>query len=235
MEKALLLSIGILGCLVQSASAQNSLFTTANDFGQFNGGVVTVSSLYYSDNSTVNGIGNTVSPGGADALGSLQLTAPGGWQGWVAGSDWPGATYDLFQAINPGGARPWSAESGYGAGNVVAYSGVMSFDLYGGNLTDWNWWGVTFNYDGNWYQAWATTSSDFTGSDGRRWTHYIVPFTMTAQAGITYFGMGFAENAGSIAGETICIDNIQVTQVPEPSIFAFLGVGMTGLLLRRRR
>ena len=42
MKKTLLLSIGILGWLAQSASAQVSLFTTANDFGQFNGGAGTV-------------------------------------------------------------------------------------------------------------------------------------------------------------------------------------------------
>ena len=81
MKKTLLLSIGILGWLAQHASAQISLYTTANDFGLFNGGAGTVSSLYYSDSTTVNGIGNTVNPGGVDGVGSLQLTATGGWNG----------------------------------------------------------------------------------------------------------------------------------------------------------
>ncbi len=234
MKKTLLLSLGMLGWLVQGAPAQ-TLFTTTDDFGLFNGGAGTASSLYYSDRSTVNGIGNTASPGAAGGVGSLQLTSPGGWSGWLSGSDFPGATAALFSAIDPGGFRPWSPESGWGAGTFVAHSGIITFDLYGGNLTDWNWWGINFNYDGYWGPFWATTSSSFTGADGRTWTHYEVPYTINATAGATYFGMGFAENAGTIAGETFYVDNFQVTAVPEPGTSALLGLGLTGFLLRRRR
>ena len=197
MKKTLLLSIGILGWLVQSASAQVSLFTTTDDFGLFNGGAGTVSSLYYSDSSTVNGIGNTVNPGGAGGIGSLQLTATGGWNGWLAGSDFPGPTAASFAAIAPGSTRPWSAESGYGARHLCcATRESYRLTSIGGNFTDWNGFGINFNYDGYWGPFWAATSSDFTGADGRTWTHFEVPYTINATAGVTYFGMALAENCG---------------------------------------
>jgi hypothetical protein len=238
MKKTLLLSIGILGCLAQHASAQISLYNTANDFGLFNGGAGTVSSLYYSDSSTVNGIGNTANPGGASGIGSLQLTAPGGWSGWVSGSSSPGQAGNqaFLSAIDPGAIAAWSAGSGYGPGTLPAYSGTMSFDLYGGNFTDWNWFGITLNYDGHWDPYFASTSSSFTGADGRTWTHYEVPYTINAvSGGLTYFEFGIAENAGSIAGQTFYVDNFQATVVPEPGTLALLGLGLTGFLLRRRQ
>lgn len=228
----------MLGWLVQSASSQVSLFTTANDFGQFNSGAGTVSSLYYSDTSTVNGIGNTANPGGTSGIGSLQLTAPGGWSGWVSGSGAPGQAGNqaVLSAVDPGAIAAWSAGSGYGPGTLVAYSGTMSFDLYRGNFTDWNWFGITLNYDGTWNPFWASTSSDFTGADGRTWTHFEVPYTINAvSGGLSYFEFGIAQNAGSIANQTFYVDNFQATVVPEPGTFALLGLGLIGFVLRRRR
>jgi hypothetical protein len=234
MKRSLLLPIGILGWLVLSASAQVS-YTTTNDFGFFNSGGGTVSSLYYSDSSTVNGIGNPLAAGGAGGIGALQLTATGGWSGWLAGSDFAGPTAGFFSAIDPGGSRPYSPESGYGPGTLVANSGTISFDIYRGNFTDWNWFGVNFNYDGYWGPFWATTSTDFTGADGQTWTHFEVPFTINATAGITYFGMGIAQNAGAIAGQTFYIDNFQVAVVPEPGTFALLGLSALSAVCFRRR
>jgi hypothetical protein len=237
MKKTLLLSTAILGCLFQSTSAQVSLFTTTNDFALFNGGAGAVSLSYSSDSTTVNGIGNTVTPGGASGIGSLQLTAPGGWSGWVSGSSSPGqaANQAFLSAIDPGAIAAWSAGSSYGPGTLVAYSGTMSFDLYRGNFTDWNWFGITLNYDGTWNPFWASTSSDFTGADGQTWTHFDVPYTINAvSGGLTYFEFGIAENAGSIAGQTFYIDNFQASVVPEPTTFALLGLGLTGFMLRRR-
>jgi len=219
--------------VIGNASAQ-VLFTTTNDFGQFNGGAVTVDSTYYSESSTVNGIGNTSDAGGVGTPGALQLTAAGAW-GPNGSSWWPGATYDLFQAIDPGGARPWSAESGYGAGTVIAHSGVISFDLYTGNLTDWFQPGIHFNYDGNWWVGFETNNFTFVGADGRTWTHYDVPFTLNARPGdLSYFGVSFAENSGGgNAGLTYYVDNIQV--VPEPGTFALLGLGVLSLFFVVRR
>lgn len=237
MNKRLLLSIGILGCLVQSASAVLSLYTTANDFAQFNGGAGTASTTYYSDSSTMNGIGNGTS--GAGGVGSLQLTAGSGWNGWVA--DFPGATAAFMSAIDPGGIRPWSPESGWGAGSLTAHSGTILFDLYRGNLTDWNGWGVNFSYNGYWGPFWATSSTDFIGADGRTWTRFEVPYTINLTTNLTYFGMALAQNAGTIEGQTFFVDNFQIVPVPEPAATgaiaagALMLCGAVKIYLRRRQ
>lgn len=234
MKKTLLLSLGILGCILQTASAQ-VLYSTTNDFAQFNGGTAITSSDYFSVIGTVNGIGNQTSPGGSGGVGSLQLTASGGWNGWLPGSDFTGQTAASWSAIDPGGSRPWSPESGFGPGNFLAYSGTITFDLYRGNFTDWSWFGINFNYNGYWGPQWAATSTDFTGADGRTWTHFEVPYSINANAGVTYFGMALAHNAGAIGGQTYYVDNIQVVPVPEPGMIAMLGLGFSGIIAFRRQ
>jgi hypothetical protein len=235
MKKLLFLSIGTLGWLVQSTSAQVTVFTTADDFGQF-GSPATANANYYSESGTVNGIGNTSSPGGASTAGSLQLTSPGGWNNWLSGSGFSGLTGAALSAIDPGAIPQYSAASGWGPGSLTAYSGTMTFDVCAVNLTDWHQFGISFNYDGcNWYQAWTTTSSDFTGADGNTWTHCVIPYTINATASLNYFQAAIAQNAGSTANEIFYIDNIQVAAVPEPGAFALLGLGGLGALIFRRR
>ena len=110
------------------ASAQSSLFTTTNDFAQFDNSTSVVSSVYYSVASTVNGIGNTSNPGGTGGVGSLQLDSIVGYN-FVPGGSFPGPTYAAFQALSPGSTRPYSAEAGGGPGNMLPASGTITMDV----------------------------------------------------------------------------------------------------------
>jgi len=223
MKRTLLLSFGTLGLLVQSASAQ-SLFTTTNDFALFSGGSPVLSIDYYSDNSAVNGLGNA-NAGAAGGIGSLQLTMSGGWGG-VSSAPGVAGNQGFLSVFNPG-AVAWTS--------LVAGSGTLSFDVYTANLTDWNQFGVIFNYTGNW-NAFFGNATGFTGADGRTWSHVEVPYTINAVNGLGYFGIDLAKNAGGgIVDQVIYVDNFQVTPVPEPSAFALAGIGLAGLLIFRRR
>ena len=51
---------------------------------------------------------------------------------------------------------------------------------------------------------------------------------------IDYFYIAFAKNEGGTVGSTTSIDNLYIA-VPEPSSTALLGLGLSSLLLRRRR
>lgn len=232
MKKALLFSIGIMGWLAQSASAQ-TLYTTINDFGQFNSGAGVTSSLFYSDSSTVNGIGNTSNPGGADWVGSLRVSGPTGW-GPLAGTDFPGQTQASFAALAPGSTRPWSPESGYGPGTFVAYSGTLTFDVYRGGLGDWSQFGFHINSGTQW-SVFFGTDSDFTGADGNTWTHYVIPYNIGAGSAGYFQATLAAQGGGGNAGTFAYVDNIQIVPVPEPGVAALMGLGLSAFVGFRRR
>lgn len=220
-SKAFILLVVVLGL---GATAQGQvLYSTANDFAQFASGAGVTSSTYYSVASTVNGIGNTSNPGGTGSIGSLQLVSSGGYTGDLSGSDFP-IDQATLSALDPGALAPYSAGSGYGPGTVYANSGILTFDLYGGNLTDWNQFGITLNYNGNYSTFFPATTSNVTGADGRTWTQCVIDYNINAVVGgLTYFGVSIAQNdAGDTAGEVLNIDNIQISAVPEPAPTAFL-------------
>ena len=215
-SKTLTLLAAVLG-LGTTAQAQ-ALYSTADDFAQFAGGAAVTSSAYYSVASRLNGIGNTSNPGGTGSIGSLQLVSSGGYTGDMSGSDFPVGQATL-SALDPGALAPYSAGSSYGPGTVFANSGILTFDLYAGNLTDWNQFGITLNYNGNYSTFFPASTSNFTGADGRTWTQCVIDYNINAViGGLSYFGVSIAQNdAGDTAGEALSIDNIQITAVPEPA------------------
>jgi hypothetical protein len=219
------------------ASAQTSLYTTTDDFAQFNSNAGVTSSLYYSIASTVNGIGNQSSPGGTGGVGSLQLASLVGYD-WISGGSLPSPTAAAFQALSPGSSRQYSAESGGGAGTMLPASGTITMDVETGNLIGYNYYqfGIGLNYNGNYNFDFSTSSSTFTGADGNTWSHLVIPYT-TQAASLTYFGWGLIENSGSpgVGGETFYVDNIQIQAAPEPGTMALAAMGGGAALLFFRR
>jgi len=235
-SKTFTLLTAVLG--VGTAAQAQALYSTANDFAQFASGAAVTSSTYYSVASTVNGIGNASNPGGAGTIGSLQLTSTGGWNQYLSGSSFPVDQASL-STLDPGAAIPWSAAASYGPGTLTAYSGILTFDINTANLTDWNQFGVTFNYNGHYDTFFPTTTSSFTGADGNSWTQCVIDYSLAAEsASVTYFGIGIAQNAaGDTAGETFNIDNIQISAVPEPSpttALAAVGAAFFAFFVPRR-
>lgn len=238
MKKLALLSIGMFAFALQpAANAQTSLYTTTDDFAQFNGGAGVTSSTYYSIADSMNGVGNTSNPGGTGGIGSLQLASIDGF-GTIPSGGFTDPTYAAFQDLSAGSTRPYSSESGYGPGNMLPASGTISYDVYTGNLVGYGYYqfGFNLNYDGNYGQFFSSSTSTFTGADGNTWTHVVIPYTTSATA-LNYFGWGLMENSGGtgVGGETIYVDNIQITPAPEPGTMALAGMGGAALLLFFRR
>ena len=244
--KALALGVAVTAAALTAASAQtttNPIYITTNDFGQFNGGGTNavVSSSFFSVNNTTNGVGNSSSAGGTGTAGSFQFISQNGY-GTVSGGSFTGPTAAAFTALSPGSLRPYSPESGFGPGTMVAGSGTMTFDVDTANLIGYSYYtfGFNLNYDNNYSTFFPSSSSNFTGADGNTWTHYVIPYT-TAAHSLNYFGWALAENSGGgPGGETVYVDNFQIAStvaVPEPSTIALLVMGGLGavIMIRRRR
>lgn len=235
MKQTLVLSIAAAGLLVQSGTAA-TLYTTADDFAQFHGTPVT-SASFFSDSSTVNGAGNTSTPGGAGSAGSLQLTLTGGW-GNVPGGEFSfsSGSSAAVQAIAPGSTGT----------SIGAASGTISFDVYAPTFTSWWGIGLSVSYkDHNWWEganqffSWQAggSSSSFVGADGNTWTRHTIPYTISAATEGWFYMSLFSNSDGVNTGKTFYIDNIEVqaSPVPEPNTMAFAAMGVAAFLLRNRR
>ncbi len=245
MTKKTMYLTGLLAVsTVLTASAQTSLYTTANDFAQFGGwwagtpSAVT-STTYYSVASTVNGVGNTTAAGGAGTPGSLQLTMQN-WGNPANANPQVAFTDAELAALAPGSSM---------ASGITASSGTLSFDLYapvaftgsydsfGFSMGYWSGAGWTASL---WTDYNTGSYTTFAGADGNTWRHYSFNYTLPASASgpIQGFEMPFFMNADSADnGKLVYIDNVQVlvTPAPEPVTLALAGMGGAALLFFRRR
>ena len=225
---------------MQNAQAQQTLFTTYDDFAGWSGSSGTTagqSTAWDFDGSTINGLGNNGNAGGAGTAGSLSIQGPPAGNVWTDVAWSPGEAWlPLFMhAVDPGSLAAYSAESGYGPGTTVANSGVLQMtytfpDNEGGSYFQL---GVAFNYDGNW-NAFFGSSVSYATVNGQDTTTVDIPYTINAvSAGITYFSMGIIYNSDYSPVLPFYVDNIQV--IPEPSTAALVGLGALGLAMLRRR
>jgi hypothetical protein len=247
---------------VQTVSAQN-LFSTYSDFTGWansdNGGppsanpsTVGPSSAWDYDGSTINGAGNnpgnsggSINVGGSSAAGSLSVTwgSSVGSYGYPAFS--PGEAYNpsFMHTIDPGSLAAYSAESGYGQGTTVAYTGTINMvytkpdDESGGG--GYFQLGIVLNYNGNFGQFFGGPETSLGMVDGQPAYEVSVPYTINAggPANLNYFMLGVIYNSNYQPVLPFNIDSISVVPVPEPSSLAFAALGGLCMfrVVRRRK
>ncbi|MDB4259639.1 PEP-CTERM sorting domain-containing protein [Akkermansiaceae bacterium] len=147
--------------------------------------------------------------GNADGYAKIDQTA-GGWGGVLINNNDTAVSLTSLNLIQ-GQSYEFSIDLiNLGAGSPVAGMKIESWTA--GAATD-NSGDITF----------ATTAS---------WANYTFNYTVQAGAdAIKFVPLLVAQPTGSSVG----FDNVGVNVVPEPSSFSLLGLGLAGLLARRRR
>jgi hypothetical protein len=237
MKKLVLLSIGTLAFALQHANAQTSLFTTYEDFSQWTasgGTTVSADNTFSTDSGAVNGLGNNSAAGASGTSGSLliQWAAGAGSFNTIAAGNVSGSNAGFLSAIDPGSS----------GNNSVAASGNIYLDYSlpdneGGSYFQL---GVNLQYsaDGYYGTFFTSTVTDVGYTDGYGLEVYRGTIPYTINAGIfNGFGFGIQYNSNYSPALPFHVDNISVTavQAPEPGTMALVGLGLTGLMIIRRR
>lgn len=228
--KILLGTVAALGLGIASHAQAQTLFTTVNDFNQWSvgGGTGGGSTLYDSDGSATNGLGNTTAAGGAGTAGSLSVTLsnPSNTYQFPAFSAGEQGNQAFLSTLDPGAVAGTS---------LAAYSGTldMTYTTPTNNGGSYYEIGVVLNYDGNFGQFFQSSAVNET-IDGQPTTVATIPYTISATS-LSYFQLGIIFNSNYAPTTPFYVDNISVPSVPEPASIGMLGAGMTLLTLRRRR
>jgi hypothetical protein len=229
LRNGLLIAVAGLGLAVFSSTQAHGqvLFDTQEDFanwGDNNSGTdftINPAATPDSDGSTINGLGNTVSPGGAGTAGSGQVT-------WMPAA----GTYAYFYGPGEQGNAGFlsAIDPGSGGGNLVAYSGTISVDSTTPPPGSGNYFelGLVLNYSGNFGQFFGTASAS---PNAAGFYTYTIPYTISAVTGLSYFQPGLIYNS-NYTGTPFNIDNIRV--VPEPASLGLFALGALGFIRRRK-
>ena len=213
------------GATVFTSSFDDPLAVTSNGATLLGTSAADVEAMqFFGPNNDV--VINTVS-------GQLELTSStanrfrgaGVWldaAGFAAGLVTVGVDVTAFSA----GADTTISFQAYSANGVNATTGGVSLDLHGGAGV-----GAVLDSAGG---ATIATLGDLQEITG---TGTAVPFTFEYNGTDQFVGFTFSQsnvNGGTAFGSA-SLDNLTVDTVPEPSSAVVLGMGLAGLLLRRRR
>jgi hypothetical protein len=200
------------------------LFTTAEDFAQWNDGdnsdgiqEVGVASGSI-DASTTNGLANNTAAGAAGTSGSLSAT-------WISG------TYDFFFGPGIQGNAAALADLGTtAAATATPTNGILQFDYIEPPPGTGNYFqlGVVLNYDGNFGQFFGSSVNNGNGTFTA-----TVPYTINPHPALSYFQLGLIYNSNFNTATPFTVDNVLV--VPEPASATVLAAAGGLITLRRQR
>ena len=98
--------------------------------------------------------------------------------------------------------------------------------------------GILMQYAANGYYgaffSSSTTDLGYTDNNGEEVYQATIPYTFSAGQ-FNGFGFGIMYNSDFSPALPFHVDNISVSATPEPGTIALIGMGLTGLMLIRRR
>lgn len=172
-----------------------------------------------------NGNGSGTGPGGGESAGFVLDLEPS-----------PGVTFSSISFYVM--VDPRTATNSLGTGSTLdAYGGYGYFQIAAADTDAYNYdsisnISVNGTNEGGGYEL---GNPNYTGSDAGTWEHVTAPIT-TADTRALYI-QDFNDYEGrNIDGyETIYIDDLVLTPVPEPASISLLALGLPALLKRRRK
>jgi hypothetical protein len=198
------------------------LFTTQEDWAQWNNsGSMTTTGVNTTslDASTINGVGNNASPGGAGTTGSMQTVWGSGSYNFFSGPGEQG-NQGFLSALDPGAIA---------GASTAAYSGTLTVSYTKPPPGTGNYFqlGLLLNYDGNFGQFFGNETDNGDGTFTA-----TIPY-MVNQVSMSYFQLGLIYNSNYNTNTPFTVDNIAA--VPEPASLTLGVLGAVAMIWCGRR